>query len=333
MRYRLGIYLMLLLTACAAPQMQTPEVNSVAAEMEAKKQRALAIEAWVDQVKRLYRVGYPLLYRGVSLCGEKTAPALGLFVWSRHEFKTEWHEVLQSSYQLSDLVQVAYVVPDSPAAVAGVRVGDIPVAMGGWSVPVGKESVAAFEKKQEELEKPGTPIELLLRRGEQDITIHVTPTPACDFELALARDESRNAYADGKRIVVHSGMMDFFKSDEEAALVIAHELAHNAGKHVAAKKQNALAGGLLGLLVDIAAAAAGVNTQGQFSDLGARAGAMKYSVQFEREADYVGLYLMALSDYDISNVATFWRRMAIQNPNAIDLEELSSHHSGTFHRY
>ena len=71
------------------------------------------------------------------------------------------------------------------------------------------------------------------------------------------------------------------------------------------------------LVLDIAAAAAGVNTQGGFTRLGAQAGAGTYSVEYEREADYVGLYLLANAGFDETKAPILWRRMAIQNPNAI----------------
>jgi predicted Zn-dependent protease len=74
-------------------------------------------------------------------------------------------------------------------------------------------------------------------RNSIEKTINITPVQACDFAVHLAPDDVKNAYADGENIVVYKGMMDFFKNDEEIALVFSHELAHNSMKHIDAKKK------------------------------------------------------------------------------------------------
>ena len=41
-----------------------------------------------------------------------------------------------------------------------------------------------------------------------------------------------------------------------------------------------------------------------------------YSQDFEREADYVGLYILAKSNIDSSNIENFWRKLAAENPGS-----------------
>lgn len=84
-------------------------------------------------------------------------------------------------------------------------------------------------------------------------------------------------------------------SDEELATVVSHEIAHNAMKHIDAKMQNATAGAFFGAILDIFAATQGVNTGGEFTSQFAQLGAMTFSQEFEREADYVGMYILALA--------------------------------------
>ena len=146
------------------------------------------------------------------------------------------------------------------------------------------------------------------------------PGQACDFRVRLSPDDVKNAYADGKNIVIYKGMMDFFRTDEDVALVVSHELAHNAMKHIDAKQKNAVIGGLVGLLLDVAAAAGGINTNGDFTRLGSNMGAGVYSVDFEQEGDYVGLYFMANAGYNVDDAATFWRRMATTNSKSITMK-------------
>jgi predicted Zn-dependent protease len=51
--------------------------------------------------------------------------------------------------------------------------------------------------------------------------------------------------------------------------------------------------------------------------MGGQMGVARYSVAFEQEADYVGMYFMARAGYDPSGVADFWRRMAAEGESSI----------------
>ncbi|HSX20281.1 MAG TPA: M48 family metalloprotease [Gammaproteobacteria bacterium] len=128
------------------------------------------------------------------------------------------------------------------------------------------------------------------------------------------------AWTNGKSVVVTTEMMDFLETDKELATVIAHELSHNIMGHHAKQSQNYV----LGALLDIAAGAAGgVNTGGIFSSIGS----MSYSQAFENEADYVGVYMMAIAGYDVSNVHNIWRKMTVQTQSGVQASFFSSHPS------
>jgi predicted Zn-dependent protease len=88
-----------------------------------------------------------------------------------------------------------------------------------------------------------------------------------------------------------------------------------------------VAGAGIGLVFDILAAVAGVNTGGDFMRIGAGAGAGAFSQDFEAEADYVGVYLMARGGYDIGLAPNFWRRMAVIHPGSIKTNHSSTHPS------
>lgn len=126
-----------------------------------------------------------------------------------------------------------------------------------------------------------------------------------------------NAWADGERIVLTPAMVRFASSDDELAYIVAHEISHNMMGHVSAQRSNAIVGALLGAVVDAAVASQGYNTQGGFSNIGGSAAMRAYSPEFESEADYVGLYVMALAGYDIRKAPDVWRRMSLRDPDAI----------------
>ena len=138
--------------------------------------------------------------------------------------------------------------------------------------------------------------------------IRITPERVCGYGVNLIQNDSLNAFADGKNIYITQGMMRFVEEDRELQFIIGHELAHNMEGHVEKKTNNSI----LGTILDIAAGSAGVNTEGLFGSIGAR----MYSQEFEKEADYVGLYILSRAEIDTSNIENFWRKLAIESPGS-----------------
>lgn len=141
----------------------------------------------------------------------------------------------------------------------------------------------------------------------------------CSYTVSLVEDDQINAAADGRKIYIQSGMMRFVESDDELAIVVGHEIAHNMLNHV----QKKMGSQLLGALLDAAIASQGVNTGGAFQ----KAGALAYSQEYESEADYMGVYLAARAGFDATVAPLFWRRMAIEHPGNIASRFNSTHPS------
>lgn len=314
---------LLALVGCATPQSRMPTVDKNSALNEAQKQREMVVEDFLDTNKRLQTVASKIVVSGAELCGDKVAPYFGIHTWNEDNFQQEWKRAVQAKYGLTGQVHISNVASGSAGDLAGLKEGDIVQSINGWLAPYGKDGPNKFGEKLKELGKSGMPIEFIIRRSGEEKKISVSPTQACDFKVSLSPDDVKNAYADGKNIVIYKGMMDFFKTDEEIALVVSHELAHNSMKHIDAKKKNAVIGGIFGLLLDVAAAAGGVNTNGDFTRMASNAGGGAFSVEFEQEADYVGLYFMATAGYKIDDAPNFWRRMATSNSQSITMK--SSH--------
>lgn len=110
-------------------------------------------------------------------------------------------------------------------------------------------------------------------------------------------------------------MLRFLESDAELQAVIAHELAHNTEGHIEKQMANRGLGALFGLVLDVAAATQGVSTN--FTTDFAKFASMRFSQDFEREADYVGIYMLERSNIDSSEVGDLWRRLAIENAASI----------------
>jgi predicted Zn-dependent protease len=155
----------------------------------------------------------------------------------------------------------------------------------------------------------------------------------CIFGFELQEDSILNAYADGKNIVVSSKMADFADYDE-LANVLSHEYSHNIMGHVASQTQNTTVGSIAGSLADMFASSQGVDTGGNLSKVGANVAAMHYSQDFEREADYVGLYVMQRAGYDITKAPNFWRKMSMADSSGIkDSGRYGSTHPSNPERY
>ncbi len=139
----------------------------------------------------------------------------------------------------------------------------------------------------------------------------------CQFGFKLQQSRTLNAYADGKNIFITMGMMAFAGSEDDIAVVLAHEYAHNVLAHVASTQKNVTMGGLGGTVVDALLSSQGINTGGQLGKLGANYAQMRYSKTFESEADHVGLYIAEHAGFPLENAPNFWRRMSTANPDAI----------------
>jgi Zn-dependent protease with chaperone function len=175
-----------------------------------------------------------------------------------------------------------------------------------------EEQLRLASKLRREREEQLTRVFSHLSTYGAEICEILSSTRGCTFQVDLKEDDAVNAATDGSRIVVHTGMLRFVRDDHELAVVLAHELAHNVLGHVDRTRGNQIIGGLLGLLVDLGIATAGVNTQGTFTRLGSQGGRLVYSQEFEMEADYLGLYFVARAGFDINRAPDFWRRMGIE---------------------
>ena len=314
---------LLVFLSCAGPTTRRAPVDDGLAKEEAHKQRVIALDTMVENRVRLFDLSRSILKGSLSLCEEKR-PDAGWILYNRFMFPEDFENALKEALDVDGHLTIVHLSDGSPAQDAGLLPGDKITRINDTEIPESKEGARAIQKTWSELD-PSTVIRLMVRRGDAEMTIDLNPEPVCGYEVFLATNDDINAFADGEHVVIMQGMMRFAQKDRELALVITHELAHNVMGHVDAQKKNTMAGGVLGLIVDIAAAAAGVNTQGVFSDLGYQAGAMRYSQEFEYEADYVGLYMMALCGFEIENAANFWRKMAAAHPGSIKSSHSSSH--------
>ncbi len=300
---------------CEAPKTKPPAVSAEAASREAEYQKEFVLRNRLQEWSRLWAIGMPLLEAGAGLCGSELTPFLGFDFASIHSFESTYRAAAARVLRVDDFARVTSVYRNSPADRAGFQFGDALLAIGARTVPPGPEATTRVSSLFETEVVAGRPTTFMVRRGPDTVNLTVVPTQRCHYNLRIADDEIVTAYADGRNVVITRGMMRLAGSDQHVAVIIGHEVAHNAMGHITAKRKNALVGGLGGLLADVAAAALGVNTGGAFTDAGIKAGAASYSIAFEREADYVGMYMLARAGYPLDGAADIWRLFCAHPPD------------------
>jgi membrane-associated protease RseP (regulator of RpoE activity) len=313
--------LALFLTGCAAPVVRAPELDAAAVTAERERQQDLALAEHLEAVTRLHRVGVPILVAGVPLCKERVSWQINAWFRTRDELPEPLREAAARRFGVGDRPTAVFVAVGSPAERAGIQPGDVVTSLNGSAVRGERDAGAILADRLKKAAAQGTAVRLGIERDGASHEIEVAPVAQCDYPLVLIPRDKINAFADGERIGVFTGMMRFAAKDDELALVIGHELAHNVMGHIDAKRLNAG----VGFVLDLLAAGFGVTTFGAFSEMGARA----HSQGFESEADYVGLYLSALAGADIHVAADFWRRMGASKPGAIEKRAYGASHPST----
>ena len=162
------------------------------------------------------------------------------------------------------------------------------------------------------------PVNLAIERGDDIFEVIVKPQRISKYHPIIRRSGEVNAYADGQDVFVTIGMLDFVKSDEELQFIIAHEIAHNIERHIEKTKTNTFAGSILGTVVDeLVYNKTGYHTGAGFSQAGANIGHYIYKKDFEREADYLSMYILANAQVSIEGLSDFWRRCSEKMGTAI----------------
>ena len=152
--------------------------------------------------------------------------------------------------------------------------------------------------------------------------------PAFRYSFDVVNLREINAFAlPGGPMFLHRGMLQAARTDDEVAGVMAHELSHVILRHgtlQAAKAQKfqigAIAGQVLGAIVGGQKGA--IIAQG--SQIGLGTYFLKYSREYEREADLLGAQIMARAGYDPRQMANMFRTIQQQGGNS-GPEFLSDH--------
>ncbi|ODU22729.1 MAG: hypothetical protein ABS87_00735 [Sphingomonas sp. SCN 67-18] len=252
-------------------------------------QRGLAALQAMDA--RVAAVGERLAVRGAPLCGDRQMRS-GLLVHGLAQYAPAARADAAALFGLGDAPAVLAVVPGSGADRAGLQAGDAIIAVEGDDVatataPQGAARFDAVQRVEDRIEAglADGALSLTIRRDGRERAVRVTGDEGCASRFQMIPATRLNASA-GPYVSVTSAIVEFVASDDELALVLAHELSHNILKHGARLDRQGTSRGLL-------------------RAFGKNPGRIRAT---EDEADRMALYLMARAGYDIAVAPAFWDR-------------------------
>jgi hypothetical protein len=261
---------------------------AAAAMPAAHAEDAAQFEAVREADLLLARIGWRLATANAPLC-DQLEPGLGLQLHTLDQFDAADRAAAKTHFGFASEVAIEGVVVGSPAAQAGLRADDSLVRVGSVEIAELKgragttDRLVAAQTAIAALD-PAAPIQIDLLRKGQAVHLSVQPIPACRSRFELKLTSAYSASADGSMVQIGAPLLQTY-SEEQAAVPIAHELAHNILRHRARLE------------------ARGVD----FGMLSGFGGNVKYFRQTELQADLLGIYLVANAGYSPRAAISFWK--------------------------
>lgn len=328
-RYGFILFLLfaLILSGCMSPDAEAPRGTEAELEKERRTQIEMVFNTNLEEERRILSIAYPIFKANVDIC-PVFGYATGLYVWNKYNFERKNRSIAKRAFNIGETLQIKHIMPDSSAERAGLQIGDRLVSLNGKDINKGRYAERDYYKDLRKIYRDEK-INLVVQRGVNMIPISMVRDKICGYGIKYNQKMEINAFADGYAVYMQRGMYRFIESDEELATVIGHELAHNSMLHIDKFKWNSSIPIIAGIAAELANAFYGTDIDTDSIDTLHGYTRLIYAPSFEREADYVGLYMIARAGFDTSKSANFWRRMSAEHAgeSGVDVEFLNSHPS------
>lgn len=202
---------------------------------------------------RVARIVYRLATAGRARCPVQ-APFIGFVLQHLSQFQPSDRAGMIAALGLDRGPAVIALIPQSPVAVAGLRTGDVLLAIDGVALPRDMDVSVPFDAARAHARADAIadlltqaavrPFALTVLRDGGTRTLRLAPVAACPAQVDLARSAQHNAYADGRHVFLTTGLVAKVRSDDELAFIVAHEMAHNILGHAAVMRGDTVKHGL-----------------------------------------------------------------------------------------
>jgi membrane-associated protease RseP (regulator of RpoE activity) len=185
---------------------------------------AYLVRAWQGHDARLLTIGHRLATANAPLC-QRVQNSVGLMLTDFSNFAKP--QLARAVLGMKGEVAVEAVALGSAAEAAGLRAGDEVLAIGGSGV---SEPRDRLDRLYTRLDSTSIVTIRTVRPGEAPRDVTLSGKPACRSRFALTASGTV-AKADGLKIEIALPLFAEFTTDDEAAFIVAHELAHNILGH------------------------------------------------------------------------------------------------------
>jgi predicted Zn-dependent protease len=148
----------------------------------------------------------------------------------------------------------------------------------------------------------------------QEIVRTIEPQPFI-YRFRVIRDPTLNAFAvPGGYIYFHSGTLLAAGGIDELAGIMGHEIAHVKAHHYARMRRKSqipdLLVGLAGMAAAVATEQPGILVAAQAANVAVK---LRFSREFENEADHLGSIFMTRAGYDADGITRFFERLLLES--------------------
>lgn len=295
-----------LLFGCSS--VNSPLKNDPAVEAEKQLQSELIIQRQLQYQERLDNLAIPFEERSTAWCGKNLTSSLGVRVGSIWSYESNEQNSARKALGLDEKIRVLWTI-DGSAAKNDFQPHDNIISINGQPLAQNQGGLKTFEQLSNQKMKKIT-FEVL--RDGKTVTVESYPVDRCNYPAIAVIDSTVNAYNDGSKIVVYSGLMNLFPDDRDLAVIFGHELAHGTHSHIS----KGIGSNLFGIAIDTMLGGSGLVNEYISAP---------FSRRFEAEADYTGLYMLANAGYDLTGAEHIWREMGINSPATTKSSATDSH--------
>ncbi|WP_417431532.1 M48 family metalloprotease [Kiloniella sp.] len=311
----------LLIGGCATQKQKKLDVATLSTDDRAYYLNV--VQEDLDREQRIKSIAMPMLVASRDLCKDDLGVYTGMEVWSSLNLPDRrYSEILIDEHKLDLNLRVKSVYENSPAALAGVKLGDQLVSIADMKLHPRKiegKDYTRFDYMQtpplEDWKDEGS-YQLTVSRPSADgvyeekkLTLNYQER--CEYRVNyLFNKLTANASEDSDGFTFTSGLDYYLETDEHVALMVAHEIAHMIEGHPGDRKASGLAAGAGGLVAETLLGLLVGHTNGDITRAAYESGARANMDEHEMEADALAMVIYARSGYDPETMVTFWQNVS-----------------------